>query len=49
MSDGTRMLTRADVMDGVPEMIPHQVEATFPDGDGWSLCTSPYLKQQRAA
>ena len=33
MSDGTRVLTRADVMVGVPEMIPDiQVEATFPDG-----------------
>lgn len=33
MSCGTRLLTRADVMDGVPEMIPDiQVEATFPDG-----------------
>jgi urease subunit gamma len=33
MSDGTTVLTRADVMDGVPEMIPEiQVEATFPDG-----------------
>jgi urease subunit gamma len=33
MSEGTRVLTRADVMDGVPEMIPDiQVEATFPDG-----------------
>ena len=33
MSAGTRILTRADVMDGVPEMIPEiQVEATFPDG-----------------
>ena len=33
MSDGTRVLTRADVMEGVPEMIPDiQVEATFPDG-----------------
>jgi urease subunit gamma len=28
-----RVLTRADVMDGVAEMIPDiQVEATFPDG-----------------
>jgi urease subunit gamma len=27
------VLTRADVMDGVPEMIAEvQVEATFPDG-----------------
>lgn len=33
MSDGARILTRADVMDGVAEMIPDiQVEATFPDG-----------------
>ncbi|GBH26092.1 MULTISPECIES: urease subunit gamma [Burkholderia cepacia complex] len=30
---GTTLLTRDDVMDGVPEMIPDiQVEATFPDG-----------------
>jgi urease subunit gamma len=33
MSQGTGILTRAQVMDGVPEMIPEiQVEATFPDG-----------------
>ena len=33
MSFGTRLLTRADVMEGVPEMIPEvQVEGTFPDG-----------------
>jgi urease subunit gamma len=33
MSFGTTILTRADVMAGVPEMIPEvQVEATFPDG-----------------
>ena len=33
MSDGARILTRADVMDGIAEMIPDiQVEATFPDG-----------------
>jgi len=33
MSWGTTILTREDVMDGVPEMIPDvQVEATFPDG-----------------
>lgn len=33
MSEGRRVLARADVMDGVPEMIPEiQVEATFPDG-----------------
>jgi len=33
MSEGTTILTRADVMEGVAEMIPDiQVEATFPDG-----------------
>jgi urease subunit gamma len=33
MSHGKTLLTRADVMDGVAEMIPDvQVEATFPDG-----------------
>jgi urease subunit gamma len=33
MSEGTTLLTRADVMEGVAEMIPEiQVEATFPDG-----------------
>ena len=33
MSEGRRVLTRADVMDGIAEMIPEiQVEATFPDG-----------------
>lgn len=33
MTAGQRILTRADVMEGVPEMIPDiQVEATFPDG-----------------
>ncbi|SDX78335.1 urease subunit gamma [Delftia lacustris] len=30
---GTTVLTRADVIEGIPEMIPDiQVEATFPDG-----------------
>lgn len=33
MSEGASVLGRADVMEGVPEMIPEiQVEATFPDG-----------------
>ncbi|MFC8047473.1 urease subunit gamma [Nocardia sp. NPDC057353] len=33
MTSGRAVLTRADVMDGVPEMIHDvQVEATFPDG-----------------
>src|SRR5215469_9688230 len=33
MSSGAKILTRGQVMDGVPEMIHEvQVEATFPDG-----------------
>ncbi len=33
MGHGARLLSRAQVMDGVAEMIPEiQVEATFPDG-----------------
>jgi urease subunit gamma len=33
MHEGTTVLTREDVMDGVAELIPEiQVEATFPDG-----------------
>jgi urease subunit gamma len=33
MHFGTTILTREQVMEGVPEMIPEiQVEATFPDG-----------------
>ena len=33
MSEGRTVLTRDEVMDGVPEMIADiQVEATFPDG-----------------
>lgn len=33
MSDGAKVISRADVMEGVSEMIPDiQVECTFPDG-----------------
>ena len=33
MHYGTTLLTRADVMEGIAELIPEiQVEATFPDG-----------------
>ena len=33
MEHGRAVLTRGDVMEGVPEMLPEvQVEATFPDG-----------------
>ena len=33
MDAGRRVLTRDDVMDGIPELLPEvQIEATFPDG-----------------
>ena len=33
MSEGATLLTRADVMDGIAEMLTEvQIEATFPDG-----------------
>ena len=33
MSEGRKVLSRGDVMEGVPEMIELiQIEATFPDG-----------------
>ncbi len=33
MSEGTRLLDRSQVMDGIPEILREvQVEATFPDG-----------------
>ena len=33
MHEGTQVLTRAEVMEGIAELIPEiQVEATFPDG-----------------
>jgi urease subunit gamma len=33
MNEGSRLLTRAQVMEGVSDMLPEvQVEATFPDG-----------------
>jgi len=33
MRDGATVLTRDQVMEGIPEMVDHvQVEATFPDG-----------------
>ena len=42
MSYGATLLTRNDVMDGVPEMIHDvQVEATFPDGTKLVTVHSP--------
>jgi urease subunit gamma len=44
MHFGTTLLTRADVMEGVPEMIPEvQVEGTFPDGSKLVTVHNPIL------
>jgi urease subunit gamma len=44
MQFGTTLLARADVMEGVPEMIPEiQVEATFPDGTKLVTVHNPIL------
>ena len=41
MRDGATVISRAQVMDGIAEMIPEiQVEATFPTGPSWSLFTN---------
>lgn len=42
MEYGTTILSREDVMEGIPEMIPDiQVEATFPDGTKLVTVHSP--------
>ena len=42
MSEGTKILNRNDVMDGISEMIPDiQVEATFPDGTKLATVYNP--------
>jgi len=42
MQSGAKILTREEVMDGVPEMIDEvQVEATFPDGTKLVTIHSP--------
>ena len=44
MSQGREILTRDDVMEGVPEMIPDiQVEATFPDGSKLVTVHNPII------
>jgi urease subunit gamma len=44
MSYGATLLTRDDVMEGVPEMIPElQVEGTFPDGTKLVTVHSPIV------
>ncbi|MFI2187380.1 urease subunit gamma [Streptomyces sioyaensis] len=43
MSSGRKVLTREEVMEGVPEMIENvQVEATFPDGTKLVTIHSPF-------
>ncbi len=42
MSEGRHVLSRDEVMEGVPEMIPDlQIEATFPDGRKLVTITDP--------
>ena len=44
MALGRQVLTREDVMDGVPELITLvQVEATFPDGTKLISCHDPIV------
>ena len=45
MSEGRSVLTRADVMDGIAEMIPDiQVEGASPTAPSWSPCTNLLFK-----
>jgi len=44
MTYGTTLLTRDEVMEGIPEMLPEvQVEATFPDGTKLVTVHNPIL------
>ncbi|WP_116326134.1 urease subunit gamma, partial [Enterobacter hormaechei] len=44
MEEGRHVLTREQVMEGVPEMIPDiQVEATFPDGSKLVTVHNPMI------
>lgn len=44
MSEGTHLLMRSEVMEGIPEMLPEvQVEATFPDGTKLVTIHNPIL------
>ncbi|MCY1982008.1 urease subunit gamma [Klebsiella pneumoniae] len=44
MEEGRHVLTREQVMEGVPEMIPDiQVEATFPDGSKLVTVHNPII------
>jgi urease subunit gamma len=47
MQAGRHVLTRADVMEGVPEMISEvQIEATFPDGTKLVTLHDPIVDPQ---
>jgi urease subunit gamma len=42
MTEGRSVLSRSEVMEGIPEMIPDlQIEATFPDGRKLVTITDP--------
>ncbi|MVT03201.1 urease subunit gamma [Enterobacter sp. 10-1] len=44
MEEGRHVLTRSQVMEGVPEMIPDiQIEATFPDGSKLVTVHNPII------
>jgi urease subunit gamma len=48
MHAGTTVLTREEVMEGVPEMIAEvQVEATFPDGTKLVTVHQPIAQERR--
>lgn len=48
MKSGAEVLTRAQVMDGIPEMIHDiQVEATFPDGTKLVTVHNPIRQKDR--
>ena len=47
MEEGKHLLTRNDVMEGVPEMISNvQIEATFPDGTKLLTIHDPVLWEE---
>ncbi|ENU2370182.1 urease subunit gamma, partial [Escherichia coli] len=44
MEEGRHVLSREQVMEGIPEMIPDiQVEATFPDGSKLVTVHNPII------
>ncbi|MBI2154021.1 MAG: urease subunit gamma [Candidatus Rokubacteria bacterium] len=48
MANGVKILSRDDVMEGVPEMLEEvQVEGTFPDGTKLPHPTSPHWGEEK--